>query len=197
MNIEYKKIYGREISDYLDQIAALRIEVFREFPYLYEGSLDYEKKYLQVYVDSDSSMIILAIVDGIIIGASTCLAMSDESEEFKEALIKADYDISKIFYFGESIIKKELRGNKIGHEFFRMREEHALKCIADLEFSTFCAVDRTEDHPLKPKSYRPLDLFWNRMGYQKSEDLRVYYPWKDIDKDREDKKMMSIWLKPF
>lgn len=195
MNIEYKKVYGKQISDYIEQIATLRIEVFREFPYLYEGSLNYEKNYLQVYIDSKTSMIVLAICHGKIIGASSCLAMSDESEEFQKALIKNGHDISKIFYFGESIIKKEYRGNKIGHEFFKLREEHAKQTIKDLQYTTFCAVDRTSDHPLRPQGYRPLNSFWERMGYQEYEKLKVYFPWKDIDKEKEDKKAMTIWLK--
>ena len=34
---------GRGIEKYLHDLAKLRIEVFREFPYLYDGSPEYEK----------------------------------------------------------------------------------------------------------------------------------------------------------
>ena len=42
MNISVKRFSGTEAQPYLPDLARLRIEVFREFPYLYDGNLDYE-----------------------------------------------------------------------------------------------------------------------------------------------------------
>ena len=40
-----ESVRGREIKNYLDDIASLRINVFKEFPYLYDGCINYERKY--------------------------------------------------------------------------------------------------------------------------------------------------------
>ena len=62
---------GEAARPFLTEIALLRIAVFREFPYLYEGSLEYEMQYLNDYLSSKNSLIVLATHGSVIIGAST------------------------------------------------------------------------------------------------------------------------------
>ena len=185
---------GEEILEVVDELASLRIEVFREFPYLYEGDLEYEKKYLQTYIRSERSRVWMLEKKGIFVGATTCIPMADESEEFKKDFIDKGFDVNRIFYFGESIIKKEHRGSRIGPSLFEYREEHARKMISDLEYTCFAAIDRA-DHPLKPLKYRPLDEFWNRLGYVKNTELRVDYPWTDVGETKETLKTLFYWMK--
>ena len=40
---------GPEITPWLDDVARLRLAVFRDWPYLYEGDADYERDYLGAY----------------------------------------------------------------------------------------------------------------------------------------------------
>jgi len=42
-NIRIERRSGPALLPYIPELARLRIEVFRDFPYLYDGSLDYEK----------------------------------------------------------------------------------------------------------------------------------------------------------
>ena len=35
-------IRGPEIENYIDRLGRFRIEIFREYPYLYNGSIEYE-----------------------------------------------------------------------------------------------------------------------------------------------------------
>lgn len=195
MPFEFIKLHGKKISPYLNELANLRITVFKEFPYLYEGSLEYEQKYLKTYQDCSDSMVVIALFENKVIGATTCIPMIHESDEFKQSLIQKGIDLSRVMYFGESIILKEFRGKKIGHKFFDLREKYSKELIEHLEYSCFCAVDRDLEHPLRPENYQGLDNFWKRMGYDKKEDMKVYYPWKDIDKEFEDNKSMTIWMK--
>ncbi len=41
MKFQFKKVHGKEIQPYLEILGQLRINVFKEFPYLYKGSLSY------------------------------------------------------------------------------------------------------------------------------------------------------------
>ena len=68
----------------LDDLARLRIEVFRAWPYLYKGSLDYEREYLERYGQARTGTLIVAEDDGKIVGASTALGL-DEEEDFVQA----------------------------------------------------------------------------------------------------------------
>ncbi len=44
------------------------IEVFRAFPYLYEGSAEYERKYLSTYARSPGSIFVLAFDGDEVVG---------------------------------------------------------------------------------------------------------------------------------
>ena len=54
--LRIQTLQAAAIADGLDPLAALRIAVFREWPYLYEGSSEYEKKYLDTYLRSARSL---------------------------------------------------------------------------------------------------------------------------------------------
>ena len=62
---------GPEITPWLDDVARLRVTVFRDWPYLYEGDLDFERDYLAAYARSAESVFVLAMQGGEVVGAST------------------------------------------------------------------------------------------------------------------------------
>lgn len=190
-----QNVRGKEIEPYLEDLAALRIEVFREFPYLYDGTIEYEKKYLQTYVDSPESLAILIFDGDQIVGASTGLPLMDETDEFKVPFLRHGYRPERIFYCGESILKKKYRGRGIYSTFMINREEHA-RSIGRFETICFCGVVRPDDHPLRPENYRPLDPVWTQFGYQKNPKLYTHYHWKDLNEKNESAKKMIFWLKP-
>jgi GNAT superfamily N-acetyltransferase len=191
--LRLQNFQGSEIEPHLDALGALRISVFREYPYLYDGSLEYERDYLRVYLRSQGSLVVLAFDDELVVGATTCLPMLDEGPEFQAAFVKAGYDLSTICYFGESILLPQYRGQGIGKAFFARREAHVQ--ALGLKLSTFCAVDRLPDHPLRPTSYRPLDDFWRSQGYTKHPELQATFEWKEIGEEIESPKMLTFWTK--
>ena len=60
---------GPYITPWLDQVAQLRLTVFRDWPYLYEGDLDYERDYLAAYVRSADSLFVMAFDGDQVVGA--------------------------------------------------------------------------------------------------------------------------------
>lgn len=195
MNITIQTCHGSEIAKHLEAIAKLRIEVFREYPYLYDGSFDYEKSYLQTYIESEKSIAILLFNESQqLVGVSTGIPLQDESEEFKKPFKNNDIYISTIFYCGESIIQKEYRGQGYYSTFFDKRENHAAQ-MPSIQSICFCAVQRPQNHPLKPDDYRPLDPIWEKAGYQKHPELKTTYRWKDVNEEGESDKEMVFWLK--
>ena len=44
MDVTVTTCTGADLKRTLDDLARLRIEVFRDWPYLYDGDLDYERK---------------------------------------------------------------------------------------------------------------------------------------------------------
>jgi GNAT superfamily N-acetyltransferase len=184
---------GSAAKPYIPELARLRIEIFRDFPYLYEGDLAYEETYLSTYMASPDSFLVLVFDGEKVVGATTAIPLAQETEEFKKPFLEQGYTLSEIFYFGESLLYPDYRGQGIGVKFFELREEQARKYHAKL--TTFCAVERPDNHPLKPVNYQPLHTFWRKRGYERREELQTIYHWKDIAAVEETFKPMVFWTK--
>ncbi|MFU8859774.1 MAG: GNAT family N-acetyltransferase [Cyclonatronaceae bacterium] len=193
MNIELISLTGKEITSCIPELAELRIQIFREYPYLYDGSLLYEKKYLTTYTQSGKAVIVVALHDGRVVGASTGIPLDEQTGNVVKPFRDAGYDTGRIFYFGESVLEKPYRGHGIGVRFFEEREKHAGKL--GYTATTFCAVDRPADHPMRPPNYISLDEFWNNRGYTVRPDLRTTFRWQDIGERTESDKPMVFWTK--
>ncbi len=188
-------VHGKAVSPHVADLARLRTEVFRAFPYLYEGSEDYEAAYLSTYAQSPESLFVLALDGERIVGASTGVPMTDAAEVFQAPFAAAGIDPARVFYFGESVLLPAYRGRGLGVRFFKEREAYARR-LGRFDWCTFCAVQRPADHPLRPAGYVPLDEFWRKRGYAHRADLGTMLAWQDIDEEGESEKPMSFWLKP-
>lgn len=185
---------GPEVEPYIGDLAALRVKVFREYPYLYDGSEEYERKYLRRYLESPEFVMVLALDGERVVGASTAQPMVYEVDEFKRPFVQEGYDLAEIFYLGESVLLPEYRGRGLGHRFFDERERFAQGLRAFSTF-TFCAVDRPANHPRRPEGYRPHDVFWAKRGYTRHPELHTELSWREIDEAEESLKPMTFWLK--
>ena len=193
MSLSYLTKQGAAIESVFDDLAKLRIAVFRDFPYLYEGSLDYEKEYLKTYANSERAFL-FAVYDGDkMVGATTCIPLSDETAEVQAPFKDAGLDIDSIFYFGESILLFQYRGLGLGHRFFDEREKHAAS-FGTYKTTCFCSVERI-NHPAQPADYRPNDAFWIKRGYHKVPELKATMEWPDIGETESTPKTMIFWMK--
>lgn len=194
--ITIKRFTGHDpdLPAYLPDLARLRIQVFRDFPYLYDGTVEYEEKYLKTYTDCAESVIVLVLDGDKVVGATTGLPMDAETPEFQQPFVAQGYDPAKIFYCAESVLLSDYRGRGIYPKFFAEREGHA-RTLGRFDLVTFCCVQRPEDHPLRPADYAPLDRIWTQFGYVKHPELHTTYTWKDVDQAEETAKPMVFWLK--
>ena len=177
----------------LPQLAALRIEVFRDFPYLYDGSIDYEESYLTALIKSKDSIIVAGEDDSKIVGCATGSALEGHHQEFASPFSENGFDPNEVFYCGESVLLPDYRGRGLGHTFFERREAHAMAC--GYKYSAFCGVVRPDNHTLRPATYSPLDTFWKKRGYRKAEGMIAMFRWKDIDQPEETEHPMQFWIR--
>lgn len=179
---------------HLSDLAQLRLRVFRDWPYLYEGSDAEEKDYLSAFAESPGAVCVAAFDNDRMIGASTGLPLNDEHDEFKQPFIDAGHDISKIFYCAESVLLPAYRKQGLYRRFFDGRELHAQSFDAYTEI-VFCGVIRDEDHPLRPKDASPLDPVWRHFGYAPYSGLTASYHWRDVGAEEETLKELQFWGK--
>jgi GNAT superfamily N-acetyltransferase len=193
-NIVTLVVTGDQLKACITKLAQLRIKVFRDFPYLYDGTEAYEMQYLETYMRSPEAMAVIALDGEQVIGASTAVPMCWETEEFKRPFVARGIDPERVFYLGESVLLPQYRGAGLYKQFFAAREAHA-RALRQFDIACFCAVDRPSDHPLRPYDYQPLDAVWQRFGYRRLVDFVTNYHWKDIDQPGETDKPMLFWSK--
>jgi GNAT superfamily N-acetyltransferase len=192
-DIRVTPLTGQALSGRLADLAALRISVFRAFPYLYDGDADYERDYLTSYADSPGAVVIGAFDGDRLVGAATAAPMEDHAAEFAAPFQARGHDLSTILYFGESVLLPDYRGHGIGHAFFEGREDHAR--ALGRSHATFCAVIRPADHVARPADYSPLDSFWRKRGYAPLDGVIGHYGWKDLGDSAETDKPMQFWMR--
>lgn len=191
--IDTEILTGDRLDQGLDAVAGLRIEVFRAYPYLYEGSLDYERRYLARLAKAEGAIIVMARDGDRIIGASTGLPLAAEHDEFKAPFLARGLDVAPIFYCAESVLAAPYQGRGLGHAFFDARESHARR----LGFvrASFCAVVRPPDDPRRPPGYRPLDEFWTKRHYRPLKGVTTTYRWTEIGAEAETEQLMQFWMR--
>jgi len=186
---------GEAIRAAVPALACLRVRIFRDWPYLYDGALEYEAAYLEKYVSTPGALVVTAADarDGTIVGASTALPLAAAEEELRAPFLAAGHDPADWYYFGESLLDHRWRGRGIGVAFFAAREAEA----ARLGFArtTFCAVRRPAGHPARPAGHVPLDAFWAKRGYRARPELIATFAWRDVGEAADSPKPMMFWTK--
>ena len=193
MTLTYQVLDGDAVTAALDDLARLRIDVFADWPYLYAGSLDYERDYVATYRDAQNAILVAAKDGDRIVGAATGTPMEDHASDFAAPFAATGIPLTDIFYCAESVLLPDYRGRGAGHVFFDMREAKA-KALGR-RYVAFCSVMRPEDHPARPANYRPLDGFWRKRGYEKLDGVVARFKWTDHGDAEQTEKPLQFWMK--
>lgn len=191
--LRFETLTGDALRAELPALASLRTVVFRDWPYLYDGEEDYERRYLATYADSPGAAAIVARDGDAIVGAATCQPMAEAAMPVKALFTARSMDPARFCYFGESVLLPPYRGQGAGVRFFEMREAHARALGAGI--AAFCAVTRNENDPRRPGDHVPLDSFWRNRGYTRRPDISCVLHWKEVGDDRETPHSLGFWLK--
>jgi GNAT superfamily N-acetyltransferase len=192
VDVSVTVLTGDDLRRALDGVARLRLAVFRDWPYLYDGTEAYERWYLERFARAPSAVIVGAFAGGDLVGAATAVPLAAEHEAFVRPFQERGYDVGRIFHLAESVLLPRWRGRGLGHRFFDLREN--VGRAGGFERATFCAVVRPDDHPLRPPDYRPLDPFWRRRGYAPVSGMVARFAWRDLGDAAETEKPMQVWL---
>jgi GNAT superfamily N-acetyltransferase len=193
MTLHIMTCAGEAVAPYLEDLARLRTTVFRDYPYLYEGSTAYESDYLLAYARSPRSVFVLALDGEHVVGAATGIPLLDDQAAFQLAFRKKGLALEQVFYFGESVLLHAYRGRGIGHRFFDEREMHARR--SGFKLAAFCAVERDEHDPRRPPDYRSNDAFWIKRGYQRQHDMFCELSWRELGQAEPSHHVLRFWLR--
>lgn len=193
MAVRIEDLTGEAIGAAIADLARLRIAVFAEFPYLYDGDPNYEVGYLREFAEADDAVLVVARDGDRVVGGATASPMPAQKPEFRQPFEERGLDTQTMFYCGESVLLPEYRGQGIGHGFFDHREAHARAWGA--KTACFAAVIRSPDHPDRPEGYRPHDAFWRKRGYAPVPGFVTGLAWKDHRDEAETVKNLQYWMR--
>lgn len=192
--MEIRSYTGQQVKDHIPEIARMRIEILREYPFLYEGDVEYEKRYLNKFASMKDAITILVFDNGSLVGAATGFPFIYDAENLQQALHSAGFDPKEFYCFGESILKREYRGQGIGSKFVELREAYA-KELGVYTGLCFYTSARPDNDPKRPENYRSLSPFWRKNGFTKHPEIIGTIPYKELGEPEETPKEMVFWIK--
>ncbi len=178
------------IEPYIDDIARLRIEIFREYPYLYEGDYPTEANYLRKFVDVRDTMAVLLEDDGAIAGALTGLPLRCEDPQTILAPWAGE-DIERHYYFSDALLLPAYRG----HGYSTLLIDAAYRALREMgryDTITLASIERTGVEP--PGGYRSVTELWQKLGFTATDKVCMI-PWLDTGDDTASEKPLRFWMR--
>lgn len=193
---QIKILVGNQIEEIIPFWAHLRLVYFREYPYLYDGTLDAELAYCKEVMSYKDAAIAVAYCDEQPIGLLSGSSLVNFEDHFgnAEGFKTAHLDATTFYYFGEGIVLPDHRNKGLGTQLSKQLESW----VITQGYTNGCFVSEShETHPLKPHNYKEHDSLWHALGYEKT-DISVTFSWNTIQPDgssRNQDHSMPYWIK--
>ncbi len=192
-NIREQLLTGSAIVESLDDLATLRLDIFLEYPYLYQGRREDELAYLRTYAEKPDACVILAYDGHAVIGAATGMPLIHEDAQLRDAFAETTYPIDEIYYVGELLFRPAYRNCGLGRKLLTQMENH-IRSLGRYHQVTCATVERPDHHPLRPPEYIPITRFLARTGFVRLSGVVTHFIWNEIDGVKRNHPM-QFWLK--
>ncbi|MFC6591250.1 GNAT family N-acetyltransferase [Deinococcus lacus] len=183
---------GPELEAALPEVARLRLTLFREFPYLYEGTPESESEYLRTYAQAAGAWLLLARDQGRVVGVCTAVPLSQEPPELQAPWRAAGLDPAQVLYLGEALIEPGYQGSGLGAQFLEAAEAYA--AALGLSLVAAAMVQRPADHPKRPSGWRSPRHLLERRGYRERPELDAQLTWQELGEPQATPKPMRFWV---
>jgi GNAT superfamily N-acetyltransferase len=185
---------GTAIADARDEVATLRLEIFREYPYLYQGRREDELTYLCTYFEAPDACVILAYDGDAVIGAVAGIPLIHEDAQMLDAFAETAFSPDEAYYVGELLFRPAYRNGGLGQKLLARLESH-LRSLGRYSTLTCATLERPDDHPLRPRDYIPITRFLAHTGFDRLSGVTTSFTWREIDGVKRDH-LMQFWSKP-
>jgi len=184
---------GKDIAEHLEDLASLRLDIFREYPYLYLGQRVDELTYLAGYTEKPGSVTILAKDGSKVIGAATGAPLAYEQPALRDPFAITPYPPEEAYYVGELLFHQSYRSRGLGKRLLSQIESHICS-LGNFRTVVCVTVERSPDHPLRPHGHIPINHFLDRTGFVRLDEVVANFKWLEVDGVERDHSM-QFWLK--
>lgn len=191
-------VTGKELIHLTDFIARQRVECYKGYPYLYDGTIEGQRQELAWYFSIAQVAVVVAYFDqtpvACVSGIPLTPYMDHHFADFAHICNINGIDANKHYHIAEVEVLPEHRGHGLVRSMIEKLESYA----KDLGFSCISlASESHEHHPLKPKDYRDADSMWQKLGFNKT-DMFIHFSWETTQLQGPSKMQdhaMSYWMK--
>lgn len=189
---------GRDAQIYQDSLALARIESFKQYPYLYSGTLERSQKYAARYAACEQGMIAVAMIQNKVACISTGIPLSHDSNlvtTIRNECVQKQLEANQYYYLGETIVMPEFQSQSVLEKIV-LKQCEQIKAWG-FEFACMLNVLREDNHPLKPVDYQCEQFIWQSIGFSKT-DIVIKSSWPTIQKNGEIEKqenLLGLWVK--
>ncbi|MEO9257235.1 MAG: GNAT family N-acetyltransferase [Crocinitomicaceae bacterium] len=193
------KIFTKDdVSPLLLFVATLRINIFREYPYLYEGNLKEEMDDLEHCAQLTNNALAIAFYKETPVGFLYGIPLKEFASHFENPVLdlfrEKNLNPETCYYFADIIVLPEHRGNSLSKKLFNVLEVYA----QEQGYHSASFITESHDiHPLKPANYKSLEPLWHSLQYKKTR-LTSYGSWQTHQPDgsiARQKHSADIWFK--
>jgi GNAT superfamily N-acetyltransferase len=182
---------GLAVSPYIKDLAKLRMETLKDFPYLYKGELEKEIEYFErTYLSSNDSWFLLYLSGAGVVGGIGITPLDMLPNEIKEIFIINRLDIVDFMYIGEAMLLKEYRERGLFKNMLSFAENQAKS--AGKKYTVFLHVER---EMASNKNNRSGDAFWEKYGYFRISNDPIEKKWMRPDTRKIENNKLFLWEK--
>lgn len=197
-SLSVKTLRGKSIAPYLHNITDLCVQIYKEYPYLYEGTSEEYFPFIEYYAQSENGIACLLFDKDRPVGVAIGMPINEMREKYKGPFMNArpHENLGEIFYLGEYLLLKDYRGKGLGKEIY-LEFERSVKKNQNMKKICFCKIDESNQTNLEIENYKPLDGFWVKNGFKKCDDITVSVDWQNVGELNDSPHILIYWLKPF
>ena len=168
---------GNDFAPYLKRLSQMRMTHYRGYPYLYEGSDDYEHEYIADFPNNQHSIMVGAFESGELEGFVLGTPLEGDSPILASISDKV-HRRATTYYIADIILNSGLRAQRISETLMNTIERE----IISLGYKQICflTVFRPENHPTRPPGYVESRALWERFGYVK-QPAKLTYDWASLN----------------
>jgi GNAT superfamily N-acetyltransferase len=185
---------GNDITEAIDEIARLKIDIFTEYPYLYAGCMCHEVKSLRTFANVEHSFMVVMKDEGHIVGLLTGLPLVHEQQAVRCPFNKSMYPLNSTFHIREALLYPAYRGNGYASKMLNMAERH-VRQLCMFNYIALATVVREVNHLKRPSAYRPLEGMWQHFGFKPLVNHICIMDWRDLGDKHVTAKPLIFWIK--
>jgi ribosomal protein S18 acetylase RimI-like enzyme len=198
MNINIQAYQDTALAAEIGILSKFRLRYFREYPYLYVGTEDYEREYLARYIANPTARLLIARDAEKIVGVAIGTMLSTETDfvvpQIEKQLQQHHIQPQHCFYFGEMIFDPEHRSRGIGKQMLELLKNAGKEQGA--ERFCFLAINRQSTDVRRPVDYTDPDIIFEKLGFEKTDGL-LTMEWPTIQPDgrvEEATNRLDFWV---